>query len=354
MLMSTFVVGLGVWWALDVKLIVALVFGALISATDPVAVVALFKELGAPNRLNVLVEGESLLNDATAIVAFTILLGIAVEGGGIGWSDVDNVFLDFLRVFIGGALFGVFLGFVVCELLYRMGSGISVILTSSIIIAYASFVIAEHSFHVSGVMAVVGSAVALRRFGITRFRQDTTHAISEVWEVIALSCNSLLFLLVGLSVSIGTLFNQLGPIFIAIALVLSARALSIYSLVPLAVKWFKLPHISMGERHIMWWGGLKGGLAIAVVLSIPSDLPERQFLFEVTLGIVLFTLLISAPTIRPLMHFLGLSEFSKGEELEYRNSLHSAEETSRDICLNWPRAKLFRGVRLIPCRTRFA
>jgi len=340
MLMSTFVVGLGVWWALDVKLIVALVFGALISATDPVAVVALFKELGAPNRLNVLVEGESLLNDATAIVAFTILLGIAVEGGGIGWSDVDNVFLDFLRVFIGGALFGAFLGFVVCELLYRMHSGISVILTSSIIVAYASFVIAEHSFHVSGVMAVVGSAIALRRFGVTRFRQDTTHAISEVWEVIALCCNSLLFLLVGLSISVGTLFNQLGPIFIAIALVLSARALSIYTLVPLAVKRFKLPHISLGERHIMWWGGLKGGLAIAVVLSIPSDLPERQFLFEVTLGVVLFTLLISAPTIRPLMHFLGLSEFSRGEELEYRNSLQGAEETSQKYLSNFAESKI--------------
>jgi CPA1 family monovalent cation:H+ antiporter len=348
MLMSTFVVGLGVWWALDIKLIVALVFGALISATDPVAVVALFKELGAPNRLNVLVEGESLLNDATAIVAFTILLGIAVEGGGISWSDADNVFLDFLRVFIGGALFGALLGFVVCELLYRMNSGISVILTSSIIIAYASFVIAEHSFHVSGVMAVVGSAIALRRFGVTRFRQDTTHAISEVWEVIALCCNSLLFLLVGLSISVGTLFNQLGPIFIAIALVLSARALSIYSLVPLAVKRFKLPHISMGERHIMWWGGLKGGLAIAVVLSIPADLPERQFLFEVTLGVVLFTLLVSAPTIRPLMHFLGLSEFSRGEELEYRNSLHSAEETSQVYLSGFAASKIVPRGAVVP------
>ncbi len=328
MLMSTFVVGLGIWWILDIRLIIALVFGALISATDPVAVVALFKELGAPNRLNVLVEGESLLNDATAIVAFSILLGIAVEGGGIGWSDADNIFLDFLRVFIGGALFGAFLGFVACELLYRMQSGIVVILTSSIVIAYASFVIAEHSFHVSGVMAVVGSAIALRRFGVTRFRQDTTHAISEVWEVIALSCNSLLFLLVGLSIGTGALFDRLGPICIAIALVLSARALSVYSLVPLAVKWFRLPDISLGERHIMWWGGLKGGLAIAVVLSIPSDLPERQFLFEITLGVVLFTLVVSAPTIRPLMHFLGLSKISRGESLEYRNSLNSAEKSS--------------------------
>jgi CPA1 family monovalent cation:H+ antiporter len=329
MLMSTFVVGLGIWWALDIKLIVALVFGALISATDPVAVVALFKELGAPNRLTVLVEGESLLNDATAIVVFSILLGIAVEGGGIGWSDADNIFLDFLRVFIGGALFGGLLGFIVCELLYRMRSGISVILTSSVIIAYGSFVIAEHSFHISGVMAVVGSAIALRRFGVTRFRQDTTLAITEIWEVLALCCNSLLFLLVGLSVSVGSLFTQIGPIMIAIALVLSARALTIYSLVPLAVKWFHLPRISLGERHIMWWGGLKGGLAIAVVLSIPAELPERQLLFEITLGIVLFTLLISAPTIRPLMHFIGLSAISKGESLEYRNSLHSAEESSQ-------------------------
>jgi CPA1 family monovalent cation:H+ antiporter len=171
MLMSTFIVGLGVWWAMDTRLIVALVFGALISATDPVAVVALFKELGAPNRLNALVEGESLLNDATAIVAFSILLGIAVEGVGIGWSD----------------LFGSVLGFVTCELLYRMRSSVTVILTTSIIVAYASFVVAEHILHVSGVMAVVGSAIALRLFGMTRFRQDATHSISETWEVISLS-----------------------------------------------------------------------------------------------------------------------------------------------------------------------
>ncbi len=333
MLMSTFLVGLGVWWVLDVKLIVALVFGALISATDPVAVVALFKELGAPNRLNVLVEGESLLNDATAIVAFSILLNIAVEGGGIGWSDADSVFVEFLRVFIGGALFGGILGFVVCELLFRMQSGITVILTTSIVVAYASFVFAEHSLHVSGVMAVVGSAVALRRFGMSRFRQDATHSISETWEVIALCCNSLLFLLVGLSVDTDDIASRVGPVIVVIALVLSARALAVYTLVPLAIKWFHLPHVSKAERHIMWWGGLKGGLAIAVVLSIPSDLPERQFLFDLTIGVVLFTLLISAPTIRPLMERLGLNELSDGEDLEIQNSLVNARKKSRD-CLS--------------------
>ncbi len=329
MLMSTFIVGLGVWWLLDIKLIVALVFGALISATDPVAVVALFKELGAPNRLNVLVEGESLLNDATAIVVFSILLGIAVEGGGVGWSDSGGIFVEFIRVFIGGAVFGGGLGFIVCELLYRMRSGLSVILTTSIVIAYGSFVIAEHTLHVSGVMAVVGSAIALRRFGMSRFRQDATHSITETWEVIALSCNSLLFLLVGLSVNTDDVVSRIGPVLIAIGLVLSARALSVYSMVPLATRWFRLPHVSTAERHIMWWGGLKGGLAIAVVLSIPADLPERQFLFDLTIGVVLFTLLVSAPTIRPFMERLGLNKLADGEGLELRSSLLSARKESR-------------------------
>lgn len=324
MLLSTLIVGLGVWLALDTKLIIALVFGALISATDPVAVVALFKELGAPNRLNVLVEGESLLNDATAIVAFSILLAIAVEGSTVGFGDIDNIFLEFLRVFFGGVIFGSLLGFVTCELLYRMRANVSVILTSSIIIAYAAFVAGEHLLHVSGVMAVVGSAIALRLFGMSRIRQDVTHAISETWEVIALSCNSLLFLMVGLSVDTDNILSRIGPVLVVLALVLSARALSIYSFVPLTTRWFKLPRVTLGERHIMWWGGLKGGLAIAVVLSIPADLPERQFLFDLTIGVVLFTLLVSAPTIRPLMHYLGMNELSKGEGIELRAALIDA------------------------------
>ena len=245
MIISTVLIGLGVWWALDINLAVALVFGALISATDPVAVVALFKELGAPNRLNVLIEGESLLNDATAIVAFSILLGIAMEGGGIGLSDADDVALEFIRVFIGGALFGSLLGFIVCELLYRMSSGVTVILTTSIVIAYAGFVIAEHILHVSGVMAVVGAAISLRRFGMSRFRQDATHSISETWEVIALSCNSLLFLLVGLSVNIGDLVSKTGPILMAIVLDRKTRTLPV------------LVFIALFLRHVLPKGFMK-------------------------------------------------------------------------------------------------
>jgi CPA1 family monovalent cation:H+ antiporter len=328
MLMSTFIVGLGVWWLLDIKLIVALVFGALISATDPVAVVALFKELGAPKRLNVLVEGESLLNDATAIVAFSILLGIAVAGGGIDWGDSGGIIFEFLRVFIGGVIVGSLLGFAVCEVLHRMHSDLPVILTTSIVVAYASFVLSEHVLHVSGVMSVVGSAIALKRFSILRFGQDATHAIHSSWEVIVLSLNSLLFLLVGMSVKFENVPAMIGATLLVVILILGARYISVYNLLPIATRIFHLPHVSKADKHIMWWGGLKGGLAIAVVLSIPDSLPEKQFLFDLTIGVVMFTLLVSAPTIRPLMERLGLNRLSEGEDLELRNALITARKDS--------------------------
>ena len=328
MLMSTIIVGLGVWWLLDIRLIVALVFGALISATDPVAVVALFKELGAPKRLMVLVEGESLLNDATAIVAFSILVGIAVMGGGIGWGDSGSIIGEFLRVFIGGVIVGSLLGFAVCEILHRMHSDLPVILTTSIVIAYASFVLSEHVLHVSGVMSVVGSAIALKRYSILKFGHEATHAIHSSWEVIVLSLNSLLFLLVGLSVKIENVPAMLGATFVVVMLILGARAISIYNLLPLTTRIFHIPRVSMADRHIMWWGGLKGGLAIAVVLSIPDSLPEKQFLFDLTIGVVMFTLLVSAPTIQPLMERLGLNQLSEGEDLELRNALITARKDS--------------------------
>jgi CPA1 family monovalent cation:H+ antiporter len=268
------------------------------------------------------------LNDATAIVAFTILLGIAVQGGGIGWGDSGGIVIEFLRVFVGGVIVGSVLGFAVCEILYRMRSEMPVILTTSIVIAYASFVLAEHALHVSGVMAVVGSAIALKRFSTIRFRQDATHSIHSSWDVIALSCNSLLFLLVGLTVKFENVMSTLGAVLFVVILILGARAFSVYSMVPVATRLFRLPHISLQERHIMWWGGLKGGLAIAVVLSIPDHLPEKQYLFDLTIGVVLFTLLISAPTIRPLMERLDLNKLNEGEELELRNSLITARKES--------------------------
>ena len=339
MLISAGLIGLGLWAIQDFNIFHALLFGALISATDPVAVIALFKELGAPQRLTILVEGESLLNDATAIVFFGIILGL-IDKGFLGTSDIGIAILDFFYVFIGGLLVGAVIGIIISELLYRIRAGMSSYLIMSIVLAYSSFAIAEHVVGVSGVMAVVASAIALGILGVSRIPQSERESVDETWDVIALICNSLLFLLVGLSVDISLLYAHIDSIIVAIILVLVARAAGVYSMVPATIKIFKLPNVSMGERHIMWWGGLKGGLAIAIVLSIPDNVPGRETLLYVTLGVVLFSLLINAPTIRPLMKKLGFDKFTGEEITELKHGLIQSQQHAEAILESFHKAKL--------------
>jgi CPA1 family monovalent cation:H+ antiporter len=328
---STLLVGVGLKLALGLDLSTALLFGALISATDPVAVVALFRELGAPLRLTVLVEGESLLNDATAIVVFSILLAMATGGGGFGLAEIGAGIVDFLRVFAGGALLGMVLGTVTTEVLYRLRCGTSAVLVMSMVVAYAGFSLAEHVLHVSGVMAAAGGALAMAALGVVRLPREATRAIGETWETLALVCNSLLFLLVGLSVDLGRLIERWPAIAAAIPLVLLARALAVYGLLPVTVRFFRLPRVTRGERHVMWWGGLKGGLAIAIALSVPATLPGRDLLLDLTLGVVLFTLVVNASTVRPLMAWLGLDRMSAEERAELHEALVAARGEAGSI-----------------------
>ena len=327
LLISTAIIGTCLWLILGINLGVAMLFGALISATDPVAVISLFKELGAPERLTILVEGESLLNDATAIVLFNIILALAVTGS-FGAADAGLAVLEFFRVFLGGILVGAIIGFIISELLHRLFTGQSAFMIMSIVVAYTSFVIAEHMLHVSGVMADVSAAITLGILWVSRISQSSTHVVKETWEVIALVSNSLLFLLVGLSVDVSTLIGNLDIIIVAIILVLLARASTIYTLVPATIKFFSLPRVTTSECHIMWWGGLKGGLAIAIVLSIPYDFPGRALLLDMTLGTVIFSLLVNATTIRPLIQKLGIDQLTDDEKSELKQGLLNANDLS--------------------------
>ena len=345
LVISTTIVGLGLWFIEDFNIIYALIFGALISATDPVAVISLFKELGAPHRLTVLVEGESLLNDATAIVLFNILLGISIWGQ-FGVFDFYVAVAEFLKVFFGGLGVGIIIGIVTSELLNRIHANISGYLIMSIVVAYSSFAISEHIMHLSGVMAVVSSAITLGLLGANRIPQREKETVDETWDILALVCNSLLFLLVGLSIDVSLLFSHLDTIFVAIVLVLVARAAGIYTLVPSAVSIFKLPNISMREKHIMWWGGLKGGLAIAIVLSIPTTMPGRETLIYVTLGVVIFSLLVNASTVRPLMRKLGFDKFTDQEEIELQHGLKQSFSQAENIL------KIFKKANIIPRSTK--
>jgi len=331
MLISAFLVGLGLLVSLQLDWLVALLFGALISATDPVAVIALFKELGVSRRLAVLVEGESLFNDATAIVLFNIVLGFLLTGQ-YDWADSLSAVPGFVRVFIGGAGVGVIGGLLFSELMVRLAqSGRGIILVFTLIMAYSAFIVAEQIFHVSGVMSVLASALCFKIVGLPRLSGDIEHVVKEFWEVIVLIFNSLLFIMIGLSVDLFSLLGNWNPVLWAVMAVAIARAVSVYVLMPFTTYVFGLPKIYLASRHIMWWGGLKGGLAVAIAFSIPDTMADKQLLKELTLGVVMVSMLINASTLRPLMHWLKIDRLSNEEWLELQQGMIQLKYSVDDV-----------------------
>ncbi|MBL4846563.1 MAG: cation:proton antiporter [Planctomycetes bacterium] len=306
----------------------ALLFGALISATDPVAVVALFKELGAPKRLGVLVEGESLMNDGTAIVLFNLLLAAVVAGVlgtgnelSIGGQVLGGVG-SFLVVALGGIAVGVILAFPIFWLIGWIVSNESVEISLSVVLAYASFVIAEHFLHVSGVLAAVTAGLIAGSFGKTKVSPSVAEFMHSFWEYMAFAMNSLIFFSVGLiiarQVPLDEVKSLLPLLAVTLVAVIGARALGVFASVPLINR--LVDRISLAYQAVMWWGGLRGAVSLALALtvfayvdvpqpgggtaSLPSDL--RHTVLILSAGVVFFTLLVNALTMQPLIRKLGL------------------------------------------------
>ncbi len=294
-------VGVMVHFGLGISLTAALVFGVLISATDPVAVTATFRDLGVPNRLLVLVEGESLLNDGIAIVLFNILLIAALGTEEVG--VLDGV-ADFLYVFLGGAALGGLLGLGVAEIAGRLGRLPSTALT--IAVAYGSFALGEEIFGFSGVMASVSAGLVLSAFAhtlIPRAEVETWHA---VWESIGFVANGILFILIGVVIDAGLIRDNLDAIAIGIAAVVISRPLAIFTVMPVVTRLARLPDIGRQNELVVVWGGLRGGVALALALAIPDALPEQERFVAMTAGVVIATLLVNATTIGVLVRYLGL------------------------------------------------
>lgn len=285
----------------------ALVFGALISATDPISVLALFKQLGVSKRLSVLVEGESLFNDGTAVVAFQILLAAATTGE---LSLGDGV-LRFFVVALGGAAIGLGLGYVVSRVTERIDDP-QVEITLTTILAYGSFLLAEH-FHLSGVIATVGAGLMIGNFGAKVGMSSRTRvALWSFWEYVGFVINSLIFLLIGIEVHIVDLLEYWQPILLAILAVLLGRALAVYPLAPVARRLAE-PYPKTWN-HVMFWGGIHGGVSIALALSLPPDFPQRSLILAMTFGVVAFSIVLQGLTISPLLRKLGIEA---GKEDEY-------------------------------------
>jgi CPA1 family monovalent cation:H+ antiporter len=302
-LLSTFVVGGVVSLGTALPLTSAMVFGALIAATDPVAVVALFRTLGVPRRLAVALEGESLFNDGTAIVVFQIALVAALSGT---FDPFDGV-LDFFRVALGGMGVGALLGLVVTQIIRRVDDRL-VVTTLTTLLAFGAYMLAER-LHVSGVLAVVLAGIISGNVGMAGASPTTKIMLYNLWDFLAFLANSLVFLLIGVEVDLPELWNNLWPITVAVGAILVSRALVIYGL-PLLIHLFARGqgHLPSKWRHVLFWGGLRGAISLALALSLPVALAERQMLLSMAFGVLLFTLLAQGTTIQFLLKGLGLIE----------------------------------------------
>jgi len=306
LLLSTAIIGGIVWLLTPFDFATGLLIGAILSATDPVAVISLFRQLGTPDRLTVLVEGESLFNDATAIVVSRIILGV-IAAGTVTFSTATAGTVNFFVVFIGGIAVGWLLARVTGWILGRVDSDPFIEITLTTILAYGSFLIAEEAFHVSGVMATVAAGITMGGWGRAKISQSISAYMENFWEYMAFVANALIFLLVGLRVELADLYRNFDMLIWVILAMLISRAVVVYTLVPLSSRLPGSEPVSRAYQSVMVWGGLRGAIALAIALSL-EGMADADTIIALVTGAVLFTLLVQGLSIEPLVRRLGLDK----------------------------------------------
>ncbi len=282
---------------------VALMFGTLVAATDPVAVLALFRQLRVDRGLATIVEGESLFNDGVAVVAFRVLVISAAGGAGAAAFHPVQAAEMFVRLILGGALVGGAIGFGAALALRSMKNAVlDVVVTTAI--AYGSYVLAEAA-HLSGIVAVIAAGLSCSAIrSATGSTEQATHALDRFWELCALLANSVLFVLVGLAIDLKSIAGVGTAALWGVVAVLVTRALMVYGLSPFSAAARRpLPH---SWQHVIALGGLRGALSMALVLSLPEDFHNRAQLIAMVYSVVLFTLIVQGLSLGPAVGFLSL------------------------------------------------
>jgi len=282
-------------------LAIALLVAAALSTTDPVSVLALFKELGASQKLRTLMEGESLFNDGVAVAIFVILADLPLGSKIIDPSSTLTLFGTFVGV---GVACGLVIGFSLSFLTQRIELPF-VEQSLTLVSAYGAYLLGEE-LGGSGVIAVVVVGMVLGNYGSrVGMNPRTRLVVSMFWEFVAFFINSIIFLLIGDQIGLGGLADHFYLILIAIGAVVASRFVAIFALSAISNEVAK-SQISFREQTVLWWGGLRGSVAIALALSVPEYIPARQEIIDIVFGVVLFTLLVQGITTPFLLKKLNL------------------------------------------------
>jgi len=314
-IISAGIIGYMLSWFFAIPLLFALLFGALISSTDPVAVISIFREIGVPKRLQILVEGESLLNDACSIIMFQMVLLLITQPlfkNELTFLETSGLFINnLLFSFFGGILVGIIGGLVLRTVIRKTPLHPHLHQTATLVAAYLTYLIGDE-LGFSGVIAVVVCGIYAARAASDWIGPKQREHLDRFWEYIGFLANSLIFLLVGITLAslhdLSLLIRGgiLGLLFLILA-VLIGRLIPVLGTFSLCNRFSAHP-VPFPYQMVCFWGGLRGAVSIALVLSIPHSLPYRDLIVACTVMIVLFTIFIQGMTIGPLIRFLGLGE----------------------------------------------
>lgn len=272
----------------------AFLLGAIASAIDPASVIALVREANLDRRLGTILEGEAVLNDAVAIVLFTL-------GSAPTFPGPTAAMGQFLWLLGAGGIIGIAVAFGIIVGLRRIQQHLIESL-GSVILMIAAFICAD-AVHASGIIAVVMAGIVLGNYGPPNLTEAGRVTMVTLWEVIVFLANSALFLLIGLAVPLKPLIDLAGPIAVIIAAALLSRAAAVYGFAAACGRRAAIP---MAWQHVLVWGGLRGGVAIALVLSLAPGLPDRHEVAAAIYSLILFTLVVQGLSMHRVLRRVGL------------------------------------------------
>ncbi|MBV9520041.1 MAG: cation:proton antiporter [Hyphomicrobiales bacterium] len=318
-LVTSAIVGATLWPLSGLPLVVCLLLGAVVATTDPAAVIAVFRDVGAPARLSRLVQGEALLNDAASIVLFVVLLGMIVSGRE---PDILGGVAEFVTSFVGGAVFGALGGRILLQLVPWTRDDRLAEATLTVAFAYVIFIAAERLFHVSGVVAVLSAGLVVSAFGRARITPENWSFLTNLWAQIAFWAHSLVFVLASMLVPKLLIDMEWRDLMLVATLIVSAflaRLLELFLLLPVLSLLRLTQPISTSFKLAVTWGGLRGALTLVLALAVTENPlfshEVQRFVAVLATGLVLFTLLVNGTTLRFVIHLLGLDRLSAVDQV---------------------------------------